>query len=161
MTQAPLRLVIDTNVVLDLLLFADPRAAPIAAAIADGRATCLADPAGIAELERVLAYPELRQSPPAAAAIVARYRSLVQVPAPPDALPALPALPRCRDPDDQKFLNLAVAAAADLLLTRDRELLRLARRIRGVAPGLSIITPDAWSKHLHGDLPGAGSAGPC
>jgi hypothetical protein len=49
-------------------------------------------------------------------------------------------LPRCRDPDDQKFLELARACRADLLLTRDRALLELARRTP-----FRIVTPRAWA----------------
>ena len=39
------------------------------------------------------------------------------------------SLPACRDPDDQKFLALAAACGARVLLTKDLELLRLARRV--------------------------------
>jgi len=49
-----------------------------------------------------------------------------------DAPPAHPPLPRCSDPDDQKFLDLAWAAAADVLVTKDRALLDLARRVAGL-----------------------------
>jgi len=49
------------------------------------------------------------------------------------------ALPTCRDPDDQKFLEAALAARADVLVTKDRELLRLARQ-RSRLP-FRILTP--------------------
>ena len=39
-------------------------------------------------------------------------------------------LPRCVDPDDQKFLELALAARADVLITKDHKLLELARRTK-------------------------------
>ena len=39
-------------------------------------------------------------------------------------------LPRCADPDDQKFLELALAARADVLITKDHKLLELARRTK-------------------------------
>jgi predicted nucleic acid-binding protein len=52
-------------------------------------------------------------------------------------------LPRCRDRDDQKFLELAHQAGAAALLTRDEELLRLARRTK--RDGLfSILPPASW-----------------
>jgi predicted nucleic acid-binding protein len=47
----------------------------------------------------------------------------------------------CTDPDDQKFLDAAFSAAADLLLTRDKALLKLARRAE--AAGLLIRRPAA------------------
>ena len=49
-------------------------------------------------------------------------------------------LPVCGDPDDQKFLELARACGADFLITKDRELLVLARRKIRRAP-FGIVTP--------------------
>ena len=52
--------------------------------------------------------------------------------------------PRCRDPDDQKFLDLAASSGARWLLSRDDHLLSLARRTR--RDGLfEIVTPQAWT----------------
>ena len=48
-------------------------------------------------------------------------------------------LPLCRDPDDQKFLALAGAVHADMLLTRDHALLELQRRASQLP--FSIVTP--------------------
>jgi len=48
-------------------------------------------------------------------------------------------LPLCRDPDDQKFLEAALAARAEFLVTKDRELLALGKK-RARVPFL-IITP--------------------
>jgi len=45
----------------------------------------------------------------------------------PDEAPGPDRLPICRDEDDQKFLMLASRGRADMLLTRDRLLLDLAR----------------------------------
>lgn len=56
----------------------------------------------------------------------------------------LPALPRCSDPDDQKFLELAVAQRADALLSKDKAVLKLRRRaLRDF--GLRICLPEQWS----------------
>ena len=49
---------------------------------------------------------------------------------------------RCSDPDDQKFIDLAVAAGARWLVTRDRAVLRLASRMRSA--GVLVVTPQAW-----------------
>ena len=116
--------VIDTNVVLDLLHFGDPAAAPILRALEDGRIECRVTPATLQELRRVLVYPQLRLAAEVQAKIWARYRELahcVNAPSP-------SSLPRCRDADDQKFLELADAEGASVLVSKDRALLRLARR---------------------------------
>lgn len=144
MADTPLRLVIDTNVVLDLFVFDDPGVALLAAALGERRAVCFADAEGIAEFERVLGYDALRLSPADAAQALARYRALAQ-----DGVATpLPGFPRCADPDDQKFLLLAVAVAADYLVTRDRALLKMARRVGRIAPALQIVRPEQLSTIL-------------
>ena len=136
----PLRFVLDTNVVLDLLHFADPAALPILAALADGRAECWCDEAMLDELRRVVGYPELKISD--GAALVARYQQLVRL-AP--ATPVAPPLPRCRDTDDQKFLELSSRLPAAWLISKDKALLTLART-RGL--GFRILTPVAATAEL-------------
>ena len=61
----------------------------------------------------------------------------------PDAVEDYP-LPRCRDADDQKFLILGMRCRADLLITRDRRLLQLARQRRLPLPFV-IVTASAAS----------------
>jgi len=53
-------------------------------------------------------------------------------------------LPRCADPDDQKFLELTLASGARWLLSKDKELLKLDRRTRS-AGLFSIRLPQLWS----------------
>ena len=48
----------------------------------------------------------------------------------------------CRDPDDQMFIDLALAERARWLISRDRAVLALAKRAR--AQGLEILTPERW-----------------
>lgn len=132
--------VLDTNVALDWLLFADPAAAPLATAVETGAVTWLACAHMREEFERVLRYPALERWQPDAAALLARMDGLARwLPAP----PADPLL-RCTDPDDQVFLDLSRAHHARWLITRDRALLALARR---AAPlGLAILTPARWAE---------------
>jgi putative PIN family toxin of toxin-antitoxin system len=131
-----LRLILDTNVVLDIFHFADPAALPILAALEAGDSGCLADEMTLGELMRVVTYPEFGLSPDEGAALVARYRTLLTF-AVTDSTP-LPAVPKCRDPDDQKFLELAARTNADLLVSKDKALLKLRRR-QGL--GFRIVTP--------------------
>lgn len=140
--QSPCRLVLDTNVWLDLLVFEDPRCAALASALHTGRALALIDAACRAEWQRVLAYPALQLGAQAQQSLVRQLDALA-VPCeeahPEDARPVL----RCRDPDDQKFLALALRAHAQTLLSRDQALLELAARSRRL--GLfAICQPDQW-----------------
>lgn len=137
----PCRLVIDTNVALDLLVYRNPQALPILDAIERKQALWLTDPYTRTELARVLAYPELKLSTDAGHAIIERHRVLST---PSDHWPTHPLpgpLPACRDPDDQPFLELAARAGADLLISRDRMLLRLQRKTRRLLPDLAILPP--------------------
>lgn len=133
------RLVLDTHIWLDWLAFGDPSVAPLKAAVAEGRAEVYMDAACEAELARVLGYPIARKVPEEwlQAARLAEARRLVRPPGRQLAEAERAALPRCSDRDDQKFLELALAAEAHALVTRDRALLELARRtpFRIVSPG--------------------------
>jgi len=139
-----LRLVLDTNVWLDWLVFADPAAAPISEAVAAARAVVYIDAACDAELERVLAYDLGKHSLEAwkqAACLAACRHAALKIEA--TVLEAERALlPRCRDPEDQKFLEAALAAQADFLVTKDQALLELARRERR----FRILTPAAFGR---------------
>src|ERR687885_282720 len=83
-----------------------------------------------AELERVLAYDLGRHSiaPQAQAAALAQARRLAQRIAGTLSDAERASLPHCRDPDDQKFIEAAALARADVLVTKDRALLELNRR---------------------------------
>jgi uncharacterized protein len=133
------RLVLDTNVWLDWLVFDDPGVAPIKAAVAADRAEIFIDAACEAELARALAYDLGRKftiDAKAQAACLAECRrvALKIESAPSEAERA--ALPACRDRDDQKFMEAALAAGAHFLVTKDRALLALARRTArfGIVP---------------------------
>jgi len=134
------RLVLDTNVWLDWLVFDDPAIAPLKAAVACGRAQVFIDADCEAELERVLGYDLGRTrtlDAAAQAACRAECRRVAQRIDAPFAQEQRVRLPACRDPDDQKFLEAALAAGAAFLLTKDRALLDLA----GGALPFRIITP--------------------
>ncbi len=137
-----LRLVLDTNVWLDWLVFGDAIVAPLKIAAESAQIEILIDAACTQELIRVLAYP-LRKNILTAdeqAARMAECRRVAQA-IEPAAMPAdTPPLPKCRDADDQKFLELALACRADYLVTKDLMLLELARRKIRRTP-FRIVTP--------------------
>ena len=119
-----MKLVLDTNVWLDLLVFDDPAARRLRGP----QLEILIDDACAAELERVLAYPLGKWSlaPERRAACLGECRRIARRIEPERAAAGLP---RCQDPDDQKFVELAAAAGADALVTRDAALLRLRGRV--------------------------------
>ncbi len=134
--------VLDTNVWIDWLVYDDPAVAPLKVAHRGGELRIVVDEACLAELSAVLAYPDFdldapRQRSHLAEVAHSTIRHEGQRPA------GAVRLPRCRDPDDQKFLLLAVDAAADWLVTRDKALLRMSRRLQSI--GVRIGSPIDWS----------------
>ena len=136
-----LRLVLDTNIWLDLLVFRDPGIAAICEAHAARRAEILVDADGEGELIRALAYDFGKHTLDAAgqAARAAEFRQM-SVHAKSKTVGGAATLPLCRDPDDQKFLETALAVRADILITKDKALLDLARRVP-----FRILTPAAFA----------------
>ena len=119
--------VIDTNIVLDLWLFEDPATIPLRAALQSGAISHLATASMRDELERVLTYPHLVKR-------MAKFNIQAQ-----DILnrfdkhklaaePAAKAPCTCKDPDDQKFIDLAVAHATPLL-SKDNAILCMKKRL--------------------------------
>ena len=141
MLAPPLLVVLDTNIWLDLLVFRDPGVDWLTAALLDGHVDAVIDAFGVAEFERVLGYrlgrfalaPEQRlQKMDACRALACEFSAIAEAPG--------AVLPRCRDRHDQPFLELAHACGARYLITKDRDLLMLARRL-GPQAGFAIITP--------------------
>ena len=136
--------VLDTNAVLDWLVFGDPDARAIGAAVAARRLRWLATPAMLAELRSVLhrpLAPRWEAARELALTIdVATLASLCEEPA-----AAGPHL-ICRDPADQIFIDLACRHSPAVLLTRDRALLALRRR--AIARGVEIASASAWCRRL-------------
>ena len=134
------RLVLDTNVVLDCFGFADPDSRGIVAQLESATALLVANGALREELVRVLAYPALPFDEALRREVLRRYDHLARPVEQPR--PGV-ALPRCRDPDDQKFLEAARDGHADFLITKDKALLELARG--AAAAGFAIVTPAQYA----------------
>jgi putative PIN family toxin of toxin-antitoxin system len=119
--------VIDTNIVLDLWLFEDPATEPLRAALQNGLVSHLATDSMRDELERVLTYPHLVKrmikSGIQAQHILKRFDEHHLA-----AEPAAKAPCTCKDPDDQKFIDLAVAHAVPLL-SKDKAVLCMKKRL--------------------------------
>lgn len=134
------RVVIDTNVLLDCWIFNDARSAWLWQALHDPqpRLRCVRSAATDAELVEVLSRPAFVERLSAAAQspddFLAHWQAVV---APVDRVFAAPWY--CTDPHDQKFLDLASTARADVLISKDKALLRVDRRSR--RDGLRIMLP--------------------
>lgn len=129
-------IVLDTNVVLDWLVFDNPACVGLATQIASRDWRWIATQAMADELAAVLQYPAIRRWPFEEAQVWQRWAQWTHL------TPEAPRSPlTCADADDQKFIDLALAHPAQHLLTRDRALLKLARR--AAAWQVSILTPAA------------------
>jgi uncharacterized protein len=129
-----MHVVLDTNILLDLWVFADRGVASLAGALAAGRLLPVRSSTTDAEWRDVLSRPQFALSVARQAQLLADWQGLAQVHEPSVAAPW-----QCKDADDQKFLDLALAAGAGLLVSKDRAVLKLARQARAV--GLSIVAP--------------------
>lgn len=121
-------IVIDTNIVLDLFIFADPATPALRAALEAKSLRWIATQVMRDELSRVLAYthiiPRMAYYQVSAQDVLARFDAHVQIV---DVAPK--ARYMCKDTDDQKFIDLAVAHQT-LLLSKDKAVLTMAKRLR-------------------------------
>lgn len=136
MTPEPI--VLDTNIVLDMFVFADAAAALVRAALEAGQLDWLATLPMRDELARVLAYPKIvprlvfyKLSAEDVLDAFDKHVRMVEV-APRASL-------ICRDPDDQQFIDLALAHQA-LLLSKDKDVISMKKRlgVRGVRVQVAI-----------------------
>ncbi len=144
--------VLDTNVVLDLLVFDDAVTRPLLHALEAERVRCAVSDATLAELRRVLAYPVFALDEARQMQLFSRYLAwsttllgracggLPQERTPiPRGVKRVPnRMPRCEDPDDQKFLELAASAGAAVLVSKDHALIKLRHHC---APLFRVMTP--------------------
>lgn len=146
------RLVLDTNTVLALWMFRDPKLDALRAWIEAGKCLLYSREDALEELRRVLAYRQFDLDAAMQRTLLDQYcdrLTMLNADAPEKHASPPAALPACRDPDDQKFLDIAAQAAASYLITRDKALQRLARH-RLVKHWLNILTPERFASALNG-----------
>lgn len=132
-----LRLVLDTHIWLEWLLWRSPRIDPLRAGVAAGFLQLYYSSATLLEWQRVLGYPQFGLTAERIQTLVAALQSLA-VCSQPEL--TLATLPQCRDPDDQKFLELAVQCEASFLLSRDKKLLKIGRHKGYKQRGLQVLS---------------------
>lgn len=135
--------VVDTQSVLDWLHFADATTAHWGDALRAGRWRWLASQAMRDELAHVLGRGRL---PPGragrdGAAVLAAFDALAELL--PSPTRQADAGLRCTDPDDQKFIDFAIAHGVCWLVSRDRAVLKLGRRMQA-RHGVEILPPSRW-----------------
>jgi putative PIN family toxin of toxin-antitoxin system len=119
--------VLDTNIVLDAFVFDDTAARPLKSALASGQLEWIATKAMRDELARVLGYPKI--VPRMAFYQVSADHVLAQFDGQATLVDTAPkASVTCRDPDDQKFIDLAVMHQS-LLLSKDQAVLCMTKRL--------------------------------
>jgi uncharacterized protein len=141
-----MRVVLDTNIWLDWLVFDDPSIAPLKKAQIAGTIQVVINDACRDELRAVLAYPQFALDESQKEIHLATVNACTTKFDGPLAS-NIPALPRCSDPDDQKFLELARDTQSDWLITKDKALLGLRRGAIRMA-GFRITTPCHWTESI-------------
>jgi putative PIN family toxin of toxin-antitoxin system len=120
-------IVLDTNIVLDLFIFSDPATHALRAALDSGRLRWIATTRMRDELERVLTYahlvPRMAFYAVSAVSVLAQFDRLVHIV---DTAPRTSAV--CKDPDDQVFIDLAVAHKV-MLLSKDKAVTSMRKRL--------------------------------
>ncbi|MCW5661402.1 MAG: putative toxin-antitoxin system toxin component, PIN family [Burkholderiaceae bacterium] len=134
------RVVIDTNALLDWLVFREPAAVALGSAIERRQWLWCATPPMLAEWRAVVQVPLAgRWEANREHALTIDASQWVEM----RAMPALPcATLECRDPTDQMFIDLALTCRPSWLVTRDRALLSLRRR--AAQQGVAIGTAQQW-----------------
>lgn len=140
----PKRIVLDTNVCIDLFVFKDPRWTRLLNSMEAQQVEAVTRRDCRNEWLLVLDYPHLPLDENSRSEARARFDTLITC-IEPLPVSSREVLPVCKDKEDQKFLELALQAGAETLITKDKALLKLAKRL--TRKGLfSVQTPDAWTQ---------------
>jgi predicted nucleic acid-binding protein len=134
-TEQPILAVLDTNIVLDLFLFQDPRTDSLRQSLASGQLGWIATQHMRNELERVLTYShivaKLEFYNKSSSDILKQFDQLAQITGQP--LSKAPYV--CKDTDDQVFIDLAYVLAQQHsgqqihLISKDKAILSMRKRL--------------------------------
>lgn len=144
-----MRVVVDTNLIVNSIISNAGAAAEVMRRWQARRFELLVSAPKLAEYRRALAYTRVRSRHKLSDAMLDRFVSdlagYATVVEPQESIAAVAA-----DPDDDKFLECAVAGRADYLVTRDGHLLAIGRY-----RGLAILPPAEFLAVLKNDDPSA------
>jgi putative PIN family toxin of toxin-antitoxin system len=116
------RLVLDTNVILDLLVFKDPSTKPIRLLLDAKLVDAVRSEASMLELIDVIQRPTFRLNQEEQSIILQAWESSTRLL---ENAAIEPAPFTCRDQDDQVFLDMAYSLRPALLLSKDLRVLEL------------------------------------
>ena len=133
-------IVLDTNIVLDLFIFSDPRCDALKLALNEKRLQWISTQVMRDELERVLAYthlqPRMAFYQVSASDVLSHFDASTQL-----TDTATRAVFVCKDEDDQKFIDLAAAHRA-LLVSKDKAVLCMRKRMASL--GVAVL--NQWTE---------------
>ncbi len=135
--EGPRIVILDTNALLDWRVFKDPAALPVVQGLQEGRLRWLACPSMEKEWHQVWPRSAFARWQPDPALTTTVFELAEMVPEPPRG----PL--RCKDPDDQVFIDLALHVGAAWLFSKDAALLKLARRAR--QRGVEVLSLQSWT----------------
>ena len=122
LTDIKPRLVLDTNVILDLLVFQDPAAEAVRMALDAKLVDAVRTEESMLELIDVIQRPRFKLNEEQQQAILKRWESSTRLL---ENTTIEPAPFTCRDQDDQVFLDMAYSLRPALLLSKDLRVLEL------------------------------------
>ena len=131
------RLILDTNLLVGAAYAPGSASGRLLAAATAGEVTLVVSPATFAEYRFIV--PRSVRRPGGAARVLAALRRAEAVV--PSSEVNVAARGVSEDPDDDKFLALAAASAADAVLSNDHHLLDV-----GAYAGVPIGRPGAWTR---------------
>jgi uncharacterized protein len=133
--------VLDTHIVLDALLFNNAEVAPLWSAVCAGQWRWIATASMREEFARQCTSIRFSKWKPDSEHMLTQFDAWATLLPEPQLPPTVARRFCCSDPDDQIFIDLALARQASWLVTRDRALLALARRARALPWPLRVLRP--------------------
>ena len=127
--------IFDTNLLLDFFVFKDPKTSVLWEAAKERKFRTATCEGAVAEIEDVLKRPQFKISAEQLESIREEFLSVAEI------LPiTTEAKARCKDPLDQKFIDLTLSCTPALLISKDKIVLRCARHLRPL--GSNILPPE-------------------
>jgi putative PIN family toxin of toxin-antitoxin system len=140
------RLVLDTNICLDLFVFHDSRWSSLLTGLREKKLEAVTKTSCRNEWLTVLHYPQLPVTDANRPGIIQSFDDLI--PCIDIGYSSTIKLPICSDSDDQQFMELARDAQATHLITKDKALLKCARKV-AQSRLFHILTPEAFVRSVH------------